>query len=275
MQQLSFLPETIATEDYRERVSLLKRQITILLKFTDEAFREQEEGISTLLQSVFYFSPLQDDELYDLVSKLTRRFTQCQLELDFLVFVDAVDYFGPDIDSVLPSTSSTTSTNLKIHSVPSMFTKDFVCKHPEFSKAWKTLNPECKADVEKPVDETVALLNDKSFVKEFKQVILDTQYEDELVDNEDFPDDSQTQNSSNFTHFSEPDVTLLGLLINSPQIFEKSERKSAERAKICNRLKMSPEQFEGWASMMKRNPQREAILWRFGNWQLSLNRQHR
>ena len=270
MKLLTFLPESIVGNDYSRRTALLKRQLAVMLKISDHEFKGYAVDICATLQSVFYFAPQSDKELRELTEKVTRRYIAQNIPLDFNCFLDAVSF--------LPSS---VLVGVKVKNVAPSFTIDFVRQHAEFTAAWDILNPQNTIDSSNTkeasskvaMDETVALLNDKSFVHEYKQFILDTQYEDEYVDNEDFPEDANgSSGSTPFGTFTEVDIALLNAFIRTPEVYEKSARKTDARSKLCAKTKMSHEQVEGWASMLKRNPNRDAILRRFTTWELNQNR---
>lgn len=261
MHLLTFLPETIVSNDFAIRKSLVKRQLAVLSKVSDNEFREYSKNIANTLHTIFYFAPEDDVELKDLAEKVTLRYIKSGYEMEFNFFLDAVSYLPVHVLS-----------GVKVKNVPSSFTLDFVRQNAGFTIAWDLMNPQNKIPKRKGVckdDETVALLDDKSFVNEFMDHILDTQYEDELVDNEDFAEDSS---GGQYVTFTDVDIALLSAFTRTPEVFEKSARKTDNRTKLCSKTKMAHEQIEGWAVMLKRNPNRDAILRRFTTWEISQNR---
>ena len=94
------------------------------------------------------------------------------------------------------------------------------------------------------------MLDDKSFVSKVKDQIIAQAYSSEL-DEEDDSEGESTPKSQN----SGLEDQLMQAYIKDPTVFERSNnvRQSAGRKALCERLKMTHEQLEGWAIMFSRN----------------------
>lgn len=88
------------------------------------------------------------------------------------------------------------------------------------------------------------MLDDKSYVNRFKDQIIAQAYAED-----DDPENDQS------TIVSPLESQLMQAYIKSPSVFERSNkvRQSAERKGLCEKLKMTHEQVEGWAIMFSRN----------------------
>lgn len=262
MHILPYFPPNIAGAEWRHRLGLIKRQLLVLLKMKNDQFASYSTDLKMFFRTYFFFQPA-DEELLSLVVRVLKRFLQVGNSIDFLVFLDC-------IDSVQQSDAKFVSQYLT--NVPDDF---YSMNSSKFKKAIELMNNSSSGTLKrtfKPVDETIALLDDKSFVKEFKQSFIDSQYEDEYVDNEDFPENCLSGNATLFADFSDSEVILFEAFMKDPVALGKSRRNHPERARLCSQLKLSHEQIEGWAVMLSRNPNQEAILRRFVQWKTDTRR---
>ncbi|KAF7732111.1 hypothetical protein EC973_006366 [Apophysomyces ossiformis] len=125
------------------------------------------------------------------------------------------------------------------------------------------------------------MLNDKSFVTSEKSNILEriyNMYEDEYDDT--YDDINEVSGRVQLQAIEgdgegidtvrvkkeEVDPGLLNenelvhMYVEDRELFSRSSRKSAKRAELRKRTKMSDEQLEGWAVMFDRNPRKQRIL---------------
>ncbi|KTW27696.1 hypothetical protein T552_02136 [Pneumocystis carinii B80] len=109
------------------------------------------------------------------------------------------------------------------------------------------------------------ILKDKSFVREYKQTILDLELlnqDDERDDTYDDVDEfinlesSQEKNSNKL--MDNMDEILYLTYIVSPEVFERGShiRRSSARIELRSKTGFSDEQIEGWKIMLDRNPKR-------------------
>ena len=225
----------------------MKRQINVLLKVKNEEFIKYKRDLESLFASVFYFAP-EDEELRSSCLRLLKRFFDFKFKLDFYSFLDLTRYAG-NIEFI---------SKQNVKNVPGAFKPSLIRDHPEFRTAFDLLNKER--------DETVELLNDKSFVNEFKQMYVDAQYEDEYVDNEDFADD--LPNAAVVPDITAKELPLFKAYVSNPTVFEKANRKSADRTALCQATGLAHEQIEGWFIMLNRNPRRDYILRRYADMEM-------
>jgi hypothetical protein len=85
-----------------------------------------------------------------------------------------------------------------------------------------------------------------------KDQIIAQAYAAELEDEE---DDSESESPSKTTADSGIEDALMQAYIKDPTLFDRSNkvRQSTGRKALCDRLKMTHEQLEGWAIMFSRN----------------------
>ncbi|KAL1924879.1 uncharacterized protein VTP21DRAFT_4533 [Calcarisporiella thermophila] len=123
------------------------------------------------------------------------------------------------------------------------------------------------------------LLNDKSFVQEYKSDIIEAAYntyEDEyddtydtsgmnmgavevrLVDEYEGEGKQQTQVDPGILNESE----LIRLFVTDPAVFERtaSARRSTKREQMRRTMQMTDEQIEGWFIMFQRNPRKDKLI---------------
>ncbi|EMR08409.1 hypothetical protein PNEG_03245 [Pneumocystis murina B123] len=109
------------------------------------------------------------------------------------------------------------------------------------------------------------ILKDKSFIREYKQTILDLELlnqDDERDDTYDNVDgfinlESYEEKSSNKLMNNMDEMLYLTYII-SPEVFERGShiRRSSARIELRSKTGLSDEQIEGWKIMLDRNPKR-------------------
>ncbi|KAI9103339.1 hypothetical protein DFS34DRAFT_608350 [Phlyctochytrium arcticum] len=125
-------------------------------------------------------------------------------------------------------------------------------------------------------------LDDKDFVRSQKEELLATQYEDmddeyddtydtseiklagtielHLVDEEENIVYVKQQHGPPADPAAEYTSDLISLYQSNPSVFQRSQRRHPERAKLRQRTGLSDEQIEGWFSMFERDPKKKQIL---------------
>lgn len=85
-----------------------------------------------------------------------------------------------------------------------------------------------------------------------KDQIIAQAYASELEDED---DDSEGESPANAAATAGVEDALMQAYIKDPTVFERSNkvRQSPGRKALCDRLKMTHEQLEGWAIMFSRN----------------------
>ncbi|KAJ3026965.1 hypothetical protein HK097_006269, partial [Rhizophlyctis rosea] len=125
------------------------------------------------------------------------------------------------------------------------------------------------------------VINDRTFVRENKASLLDTQYDDYDDEYDDTYDSTdiklagtvelhmldEDENLVDGKRVEEPEdpfaqfePELVGLYESNKGIFDKGARKTPEREKFKKRTGMSDEQLEGWGKMFDRNPRRGKVM---------------
>lgn len=64
--------------------------------------------------------------------------------------------------------------------------------------------------------------------------------------------------------FAAVEARFLALYLASPATFARDQRKTAQRAELKKETQLSDEQIEGWARMLERNPRKDKILAKAG-----------
>lgn len=108
------------------------------------------------------------------------------------------------------------------------------------------------------IDEFKALLDDKSYIEKVRESVLEQVYDEDGQDDDD-PVDIHADSKPSNTGLSDE---LIRAYIKDPEVFGRGVkvRQSDARRKLCERLKMTHEQVEGWAIMLSRNPKKESML---------------
>ncbi|KAJ3033719.1 hypothetical protein HDV00_005869 [Rhizophlyctis rosea] len=138
------------------------------------------------------------------------------------------------------------------------------------------------------------VFNDRTFVSEHKEALLETQYDDYDDEYDDTYDSTDirlagtvelhmldeaenmvdgkvrgagTPNESPETKSADPfasfEAELVALYESNRGIFDASKRKTGERAKLRERTGMSDEQLEGWFKMFERDPRKTRLLQKY------------
>lgn len=247
-------PPCIALESF-EDLSLLNRQLYLVLVLKEEYLGKNSSELTLFVRSVLEVFVDEEVFLDDAVMRnATYAFVRLLPFMD-MHSLDILDYAHFAVLCVRinrPELIPLSNKQEELLNVMEMF-QDAI---PEASEIIKNLHhnehPEMKAQEIKETNEFMKMLDDNK--RDVQKILW-------RADREDEEDDAETFGFENKPLALDP-VTkkLLPVYINNRKLLTKTERKSKERAELCEKLKMTHEQIEGWALVFERNPQSKKII---------------
>lgn len=117
-------------------------------------------------------------------------------------------------------------------------------------------------NLEPPIDEFRALLDDKTSLRQTKEMVLYHALRESDSDDDNNEPAVGMGQAKDSLRVSGLDEKLLQAYILNPGLFEKSSatRRSSARSALLKEVDLDHEQLEGWAILFKRNPRMSSIV---------------